>query len=106
MKGRGKRKIPEKNLPTNGIVRPARFPHTRIRSDPAGDLTQIVLVGGEQANRSATVSTKQSRNARAGETGDPREKPPISGIVRQDSHMRKSVSDPAGNRYRFALVDD
>ncbi|KAJ8867297.1 hypothetical protein PR048_031098 [Dryococelus australis] len=31
-------------------------------------------------------------NARVG-TGDPRENPPTSGIVRQDSHMRKSGSD-------------
>ncbi|KAJ8873450.1 hypothetical protein PR048_024267 [Dryococelus australis] len=42
---------------------------------------------------------EQSKNSRAGEKGDPREPPPplqISGIVRHDSHMRKSGSDPAG----------
>ncbi|KAJ8869900.1 hypothetical protein PR048_028909 [Dryococelus australis] len=38
------------------------------------------------------------RNARAGETGDPRENPPTNAIVRHDSHIRKSGCDPAGNR--------
>ncbi|KAJ8872286.1 hypothetical protein PR048_025888, partial [Dryococelus australis] len=47
---------------------------------------------------------EQRRNARARETGDPRESPPTSGIVRQDSHVRKSGSDPAGNRTRFSYV--
>ncbi|KAJ8882755.1 hypothetical protein PR048_014568 [Dryococelus australis] len=32
---------------------------------------------------------EQRRGERAGETGYPREKPPTSGIVRHDSHMRK-----------------
>ncbi|KAJ8881570.1 hypothetical protein PR048_018054 [Dryococelus australis] len=35
-----------------------------------------------------------------GETGDPRENPPISGIINNDSHMQKSLSDPSGNRTR------
>ncbi|KAJ8895028.1 hypothetical protein PR048_000338 [Dryococelus australis] len=38
------------------------------------------------------------------ETGDPRENPPTSGIVRPDPHMRKSGGDPAGNRIRFAFL--
>ncbi|KAJ8897293.1 hypothetical protein PR048_002639 [Dryococelus australis] len=37
-----------------------------------------------------------------GKTGDPGENPQISGIVRHDSHMRKSGSGPAENRARFA----
>ncbi|KAJ8867970.1 hypothetical protein PR048_031779 [Dryococelus australis] len=37
-----------------------------------------------------------------GGTGDPCENPPISVIVRHDSHMRKSRCDPAGCRTRFA----
>ncbi|KAJ8874025.1 hypothetical protein PR048_024865 [Dryococelus australis] len=42
------------------------------------------------------------RNERA-KMGYPREKiPPISVIVWQDSHMRKSGSDPTGNRTQFA----
>ncbi|KAJ8884338.1 hypothetical protein PR048_016195 [Dryococelus australis] len=40
---------------------------------------------------------------RARETGDPLENPPTSGIVRHDSHMRKSGSDPTGIRTRLAL---
>ncbi|KAJ8888477.1 hypothetical protein PR048_007967 [Dryococelus australis] len=32
------------------------------------------------------------------------ENPPTSGVVRNDSHVRKSGRDPAGNRNRFALV--
>ncbi|KAJ8873704.1 hypothetical protein PR048_024536 [Dryococelus australis] len=50
MKGREKWQNAEK-------TRPARFPHARIRSDPAGDRTRIALVGDEQANRSATVAS-------------------------------------------------
>ncbi|KAJ8866051.1 hypothetical protein PR048_033575 [Dryococelus australis] len=41
---------------------------------------------------------------RRGKTGDPRENPPTSGMVRHDSHMRKSGGDPAGYGTRFALV--
>ncbi|KAJ8873787.1 hypothetical protein PR048_024622 [Dryococelus australis] len=36
------------------------------------------------------VSMEQRRNERAGETGDPRENLLTNGIVRHDSHMRKS----------------
>ncbi|KAJ8892051.1 hypothetical protein PR048_004618 [Dryococelus australis] len=43
------------------------------------------------------VSAGRRRNARAGETGHPRENP-------LDSHMQKSGGDPIGNRTRFALV--
>ncbi|KAJ8895040.1 hypothetical protein PR048_000364 [Dryococelus australis] len=39
------------------------------------------------------VSKEHHYNVRAGETGDPRENPPTSGIVRHDSHMRKSGLD-------------
>ncbi|KAJ8894763.1 hypothetical protein PR048_000070 [Dryococelus australis] len=47
------------------------------------------------------VSMEQRRNARAGETGDPRENPLTSDIVWYDSKMRNPGSDPAGNRTRF-----
>ncbi|KAJ8877658.1 hypothetical protein PR048_022113 [Dryococelus australis] len=40
---------------------------------------------------------EQQRNAMTGETGNPRENPPTSGIVRHYSHMRNSGSGPAGN---------
>ncbi|KAJ8888231.1 hypothetical protein PR048_007718 [Dryococelus australis] len=39
------------------------------------------------------------------ETGDPRENPPITIIVRHDSRMQKSGSDTEGNRNRLALVE-
>ncbi|KAJ8877890.1 hypothetical protein PR048_022349 [Dryococelus australis] len=39
---------------------------------------------------------EQRRNERVVEMGDPRENPPTCGIVRHDSHLRKSRSDPAG----------
>ncbi|KAJ8877791.1 hypothetical protein PR048_022248 [Dryococelus australis] len=41
------------------------------------------------------VSMEQRRNEMAGETSDPRENPPNNGIVRHDSHMRRSgVTQP------------
>ncbi|KAJ8875337.1 hypothetical protein PR048_023232 [Dryococelus australis] len=52
------------------------------------------------------VIIEQRRNARAGETGDVRENPPTSGIVRYGSRVPKSGIHPAGNRTpRFALSD-
>ncbi|KAJ8883207.1 hypothetical protein PR048_015047 [Dryococelus australis] len=44
------------------------------------------------------------KNARAGKNGRSRENPPTSGIVRHDSHMRKSGTDPARNRTRLAVT--
>ncbi|KAJ8880212.1 hypothetical protein PR048_016678 [Dryococelus australis] len=41
-----------------------------------------------------------------GKPAEPRENPPTSGIVRHDSHMGNSESDPARNRTRFAVVDN
>ncbi|KAJ8894533.1 hypothetical protein PR048_007190 [Dryococelus australis] len=38
------------------------------------------------------VRMEQRRNERAGETGDPRESPSTSGIIRHDYHMRKTGS--------------
>ncbi|KAJ8889686.1 hypothetical protein PR048_009187 [Dryococelus australis] len=52
--------------------RPPRFPYTKIWSDPPEDLTRFDLVGGEQANRSTTITPSsevridQRRNTRAG----------------------------------------
>ncbi|KAJ8887704.1 hypothetical protein PR048_013922 [Dryococelus australis] len=48
---------------------------------------------------------EQRQNERAGETGDPRENPPASGIAQHDSHMRKFGSDCAWNPTRFAKRD-
>ncbi|KAJ8895973.1 hypothetical protein PR048_001314 [Dryococelus australis] len=47
---------------------------------------------------------EQRRNARAGESGAPREKPPASGIVQHEPPERKSGNVPAGNRTQFALM--
>ncbi|KAJ8871800.1 hypothetical protein PR048_028140 [Dryococelus australis] len=55
--------------------------------------------------RRIEVSMEQCRNERAGETGDTRENPPTSVIVRDDSRMRKSGSEPAGDRTRFARFE-
>ncbi|KAJ8880601.1 hypothetical protein PR048_017071 [Dryococelus australis] len=52
---------------------------------------------------------EQRRNERAGETGDPLENPPINGIVRYDSHMRKSgvtqpVIEPGSPRWEASSL--
>ncbi|KAJ8880228.1 hypothetical protein PR048_016694 [Dryococelus australis] len=44
--------------------------------------------------RVIVANMERCRNDGAGETGDPRENPPTSGIVRQDSHLRKSNTTP------------
>ncbi|KAJ8876193.1 hypothetical protein PR048_024102 [Dryococelus australis] len=49
-----------------------------------------------ESMRVIEVSMEQRRNEGAEETGDPRENPPTSSIVRHDSHLRKS-GDPAGD---------
>ncbi|KAJ8874196.1 hypothetical protein PR048_025038 [Dryococelus australis] len=51
------------------------------------------------------LNMEQHRNARAVQTGDPRENPSTSGIVRHDSHMYIFRDEPGGNRTRFALVE-
>ncbi|KAJ8871834.1 hypothetical protein PR048_028174 [Dryococelus australis] len=43
-----------------------------------------------QLDFSAASAMEQRWNERESETGDPRENPPTNGIVRHDSHMRKS----------------
>ncbi|KAJ8891461.1 hypothetical protein PR048_003989 [Dryococelus australis] len=52
----------------------------------------------------AKRAMEQSRNARAVKTGDPRVNPPISGILRYDSHVRKSGNGSTLNLIRFALI--
>ncbi|KAJ8882030.1 hypothetical protein PR048_018518 [Dryococelus australis] len=54
------------------------------------------------------VNMEQRRNAWAWGTGDPRENSTTSasGIAQHDYHMRKSASDPAENRTRFAFVGE
>ncbi|KAJ8877074.1 hypothetical protein PR048_021526 [Dryococelus australis] len=50
-----------------------------------------------QCFRLDEVDIEKSWNVSAGVTGDPRENPPTSDIVRHDSRMRESGNDPAGN---------
>ncbi|KAJ8865885.1 hypothetical protein PR048_033408 [Dryococelus australis] len=40
------------------------------------------------------VNMERRRNEGEGETGDPRRNPPTNGIVRHDSHLRKSATRP------------
>ncbi|KAJ8868728.1 hypothetical protein PR048_030267 [Dryococelus australis] len=93
-KGEGKREISEKTPPTSGITR--HDPHMRkSESDPAGNRTREEIrtalnIEVLRADEGVEVSMEQHRNERAGETGDPRENSPTNGIVRHDSHMRKS----------------
>ncbi|KAJ8875131.1 hypothetical protein PR048_023024 [Dryococelus australis] len=79
--GGGNVRSPRK--PTDKQHRPARFPRsktTRLGNKP-------VRPGDKM---------EQSRNVRAGETGDPRENPSISDVVRHNSHLQKVGSDPRG----------
>ncbi|KAJ8894983.1 hypothetical protein PR048_000291 [Dryococelus australis] len=46
------------------------------------------------------VNMEWRQNGGVGEMGDPRENPPINGISRHDSHLRKST-DPAGDGIRL-----
>ncbi|KAJ8895732.1 hypothetical protein PR048_001070 [Dryococelus australis] len=50
-----------------------------------------------QPMRVIEVSMEQRRNEKAGETGDSREYPLTNGIIRHNSHMRTSGSEPTGD---------
>ncbi|KAJ8879486.1 hypothetical protein PR048_020094 [Dryococelus australis] len=54
---------------------------------------------------STTIYNAKDFRADEGETREDRGvKPPTSGIVYHDTHIRKSGSDPDGNRIQFALL--
>ncbi|KAJ8895871.1 hypothetical protein PR048_001211 [Dryococelus australis] len=53
---------------------------------------------GTKPMRVIEVSMERHRNGRAGEAGDPQENLPTNGIVRHDSHMRKSGESAGGER--------
>ncbi|KAJ8873304.1 hypothetical protein PR048_026938 [Dryococelus australis] len=98
----------------------ARFPHAKNQKRPrrviepgtlrqeASSLTTALSrppsVGGgsSESMRVIEVRMERNRNLGAGEAGDPREGPLTNGIVRHDSHMRKSF-DQAGLSLRPAL---
>ncbi|KAJ8874938.1 hypothetical protein PR048_022828 [Dryococelus australis] len=83
-------------LPREAQVKPELeiiFDHAIRRDDEEGGSDAYCSRGSE-------VSMEQRWNTR-GATGVPRENPPTSGIVRHDFQVRKSGSDPAGNRTRL-----
>ncbi|KAJ8871332.1 hypothetical protein PR048_027649 [Dryococelus australis] len=54
-----------------------------------------LLMRQPRLNMKFVANMEQRRNEGAGETGEPRENPPANGIVRNDSHLRKSdVAQP------------
>ncbi|KAJ8897139.1 hypothetical protein PR048_002485 [Dryococelus australis] len=67
-----------------------------MTSDNPGEIeNRRTGLGIEPAFSGMQVRIKQHQNARAGETGNPRENPPTRGIVRHDFHLRKlAVTQP------------
>ncbi|KAJ8887404.1 hypothetical protein PR048_013619 [Dryococelus australis] len=85
----------EKTTVSGGVRLSASYTAVTIGEHNSGQ-----AVGRHSRSRGpegSRYSVKQRRNAWVGVTGGPRENPPFSGIVRHDSHMRKSGGDPAGN---------
>ncbi|KAJ8865970.1 hypothetical protein PR048_033494 [Dryococelus australis] len=68
--------------------------------------TSFTLIGSQdldfesRSNLSTSLCEERRQNKRAGKTGEPRENPPTRGIVKHDSHMRRSGRDPTGNLTR------
>ncbi|KAJ8875426.1 hypothetical protein PR048_023321 [Dryococelus australis] len=81
-----------------------RVQQVRCLSHGTADCTDVELHRLQLTSYYSLTLWGQGMSERVGETGDPRENSPTSGIVRHDSHTRKSGSYPAGNRTRFALV--
>ncbi|KAJ8888354.1 hypothetical protein PR048_007844 [Dryococelus australis] len=127
MKGRGKRDIPdETRRPTassgtiltceNSVTQPGIEPGwvkiTHQATVHAGTRTELTTgTWKERVNvhytahcnlrvRRSIPSARAGMQAR-GETGDPRENPSTSSIVRHDSHVRKSGRDIARNKTRL-----
>ncbi|KAJ8890626.1 hypothetical protein PR048_010135 [Dryococelus australis] len=99
IKGREKREIPE--IKTR---RPAASSSTTPTCENPGVTRPGIEPGSHWWEALLDVSMEQRRNEGAEQNGDPRENPPTSGIGR-DYHLRKSVSDPAGNRPVFYMTD-
>ncbi|KAJ8888085.1 hypothetical protein PR048_007572 [Dryococelus australis] len=70
----------------------------------AGDATPIRQFNHPARRANKTLFRACAGVQERGETGNPRENPPTSGIFIHDSHVRKSRSDPTGNRARFSSV--
>ncbi|KAJ8894247.1 hypothetical protein PR048_006859 [Dryococelus australis] len=81
--------------------------HWRGMTEQEGGVTssKMVTVAPWHRRLQSGAGMEQRRNERAGETGYPRGNPSTSDIVQHDdSHMRKSESDPVGDCARFAMV--
>ncbi|KAJ8874623.1 hypothetical protein PR048_025489 [Dryococelus australis] len=61
-----------------------------VRERRAERFGLLLTSTSSKPTRVTAVSMERRRNKGVGETGDPRENPPIDGIVRHDSHMRRS----------------
>ncbi|KAJ8887827.1 hypothetical protein PR048_014045 [Dryococelus australis] len=72
-------------------------------SDQVGGNLNIEVLRADAGE--GDMSVEQRQNARVGETADTLENLPTSGIAWQDSRMRISGADAAGNLTRFALID-
>ncbi|KAJ8880637.1 hypothetical protein PR048_017107 [Dryococelus australis] len=84
----------------NGVLNGAAMPFfngSKVETSP-GDKRKVL----DSTKGCNEVRVEQHPNARAGEVRYPRENPLTSGIVRHDSHLRKSCSVPAGDRTRNA----
>ncbi|KAJ8897554.1 hypothetical protein PR048_002903 [Dryococelus australis] len=68
-------------------------------------ITKLKNSIGKETPGEATLSDmERGWNARAEAAGVPRESPPASGLVQHDSHMRRSESEPGGDRARITVV--
>ncbi|KAJ8871330.1 hypothetical protein PR048_027647 [Dryococelus australis] len=77
-------------ISAKGAKSSLRFFHCRGFERPSSGRTRLSEEPRVAPNSEvfrAEVRMEQRRNEKAGETGDPRENPPTSGIVRHDSHM-------------------
>ncbi|KAJ8872582.1 hypothetical protein PR048_026188 [Dryococelus australis] len=90
--------VPDQGLPVIQSDKKTGSPFEINAMDTAdmNNVKQLYTSFGENFNINENVWNS------AGETGNSRENSPTSGIVRHDPHVRKSGSNPAGNRTRFA----
>ncbi|KAJ8896891.1 hypothetical protein PR048_002237 [Dryococelus australis] len=66
------------------------LPLVKLGIDPAEGTRSFVVAGGRSGQWSDEVSIRGAGMKGGGETGDPRENLPTSGIIRHDSQFRKS----------------
>ncbi|KAJ8870992.1 hypothetical protein PR048_027295 [Dryococelus australis] len=64
-------------------------------------LLHIEILKADEGETSENAAAPECKGG--GETGGPRGNPPTNGIVRHDSHLRKSEGDPAGSGTLYTL---